>query len=163
MPRISGVSFSETLEWSRRRPSPFATVRWLCLNPVGLVTSVTVTVPPGVESVRWFAMMKFLRAHALEIREFLAPEPRKHRRILQLAEARHRRTHDVMGIGGSERLGHDVRDAAGLDDRAHGAAGDDAGAVRRRLQQHGARAELADDAVRNRVARDRHAHQILLR
>src|SRR5205823_620416 len=37
------------------------------------------------------------------------------------------------------------------------------GAVRRRLQQHAARAEVADDPVRDRRPRERHADQILLR
>jgi len=78
-------------------------------------------------------------------------------------EPDHGRAHHIVWIRGAERLGQDVGDASRLDDGANRAAGDDAGAVRRRLQQHAARAEVADDRVRNRGARERHTDEILLR
>jgi hypothetical protein len=59
-------------------------------------------------------------------------------------------------------FGQHVVDAAALDDGTHGAAGDEARPVRRRLQQHRARAELADHLMRNRRASERHLDQVLL-
>src|SRR2546421_5495053 len=163
MPRMAGVSLSSTEELSFLRPSPRATTAWLSLNPVVLFTSFTVTVLPLV-SVLSLAMFEFLRARPRrELFERFAAQPCNHRRILELAEARERRPHDVVRVGRSERLRQDVRDAGRFDDRAHGASRDDARAVGRRLEQHGARAELADDAVRNRRAGERHANQVFLR
>ena len=74
------------------------------------------------------------------------------RRILQLHQAGERRAHHVVRVRRAERLGQHVLNAAALDHRAHRAAGNQAGAFRRRLQQHAARAERADHLVRNRRA-----------
>src|SRR5581483_2115411 len=63
----------------------------------------------------------------------------------------------------AERLGENVVDPRRFDDGAHRAARDDAGAVRRRLQQHAPGAEAAGDLVRDRRALLRHADQTLLR
>ena len=63
-----------------------------------------------------------------------------------------RRAHDVVRVGRSERLGQHVLNAARLDHGAHRAAGDDAGAVRRRLEQHLPGAEAAEHRVRHRRA-----------
>ena len=49
-----------------------------------------------------------------------------------------------------KRLGEHVGDARELEQRAHRTAGDDAGTGRGRLEQHPARAEHADDLVRDR-------------
>ena len=48
-------------------------------------------------------------------------------------------------------------------DRAHGAAGDDAGTGAGRAQQHRARAEVALHLVRDGAARERDLEQVLLR
>src|SRR4029453_12053001 len=53
---------------------------------------------------------------------------------VQAAQRLDRRLGDVHGIRGPVDLGQDVVDAGGLDDRTNGAAGDDAGALRRRLE-----------------------------
>ena len=63
----------------------------------------------------------------------------------------------------AERFGQHVLDARRFDDRTHAAAGDDAGAGRRRTQQHATTAVFADHLVRNRVLVDGHTLTIALR
>src|SRR5262249_20005604 len=53
------------------------------------------------------------------------------------------RAHHVVGIGGAQRLRHDVADAQGFEHGAHRAAGDDAGTRRRRTHDDLARAMMA--------------------
>src|SRR5919201_1359505 len=160
MPRVAGVSFSSTVWRMRRRPRPRTVVACFRSNPIGLFTSVTLTVAPFV-SVRWLAMA--LCARARERLQFLSAKPRDRHRILQRREAGERGAHDVVRVRRSERLREDVGDAGRLHDGADGAAGDDAGAVGRRFQQHAPRSEAAGDRVRNRRSLQRHADEILLR
>src|SRR5215210_4129733 len=78
------------------------------------------------------------------------------------AQRRERATDDVDRVRGPERLGEDVPDPRRFDDRAHRAAGDHAGALRGRLEQHRAGAELLADLVGDRGAHERHADEVLL-
>src|SRR5436309_156423 len=164
MPRVSAVSFSSTVCRIRRSPSPLTTANWLRLKPIGLLLSVTFTVPP-FESVRWFAMSGPCRSCARfrERLQVLAPEAGNHHRILQRAQTGKRRPDDVMRVGRPERLREDVGDAGRLDHGPDGAARNDAGSVGGRLQQHASRAEVPDYAVWNRRSLQRHANEVLLR
>src|SRR5215813_10189588 len=105
MPRVSGVSFSSTVWRIRRRPSPLTTVACFRSNPVGLTSSVTLTVLPFV-SVRSFAilLLEFLRAGFRQLVERLAPQPRDPVGILERPQPRERRTDDVVGVRRPERL-----------------------------------------------------------
>src|SRR5665811_967834 len=57
---------------------------------------------------------------------------------------------DVHGVRGTEDLGQDVADTGRFDDGADGAAGNDAGTLRGRLQHEAGRPELGPDFVRDR-------------
>src|SRR5262245_40443865 len=78
------------------------------------------------------------------------------------AQTLERRARDVDRIRRAERLGQDVADAGRLDDGAHRAAGDDAGALGGGLQEHRAGAELLADFVRHGRAHERHLDEVLL-
>src|SRR6516162_4558930 len=159
MPRTAGVSLRATVWRIRRNPRPRTTSAWLRLNPMGLFSNVTFTVPPFV-SVRKLAMSS--RARAGELLNILGPKPRDQHRILQRRQACKRRPHDVVRIRRSERLGQDVRDAGRFDDCTDSAARDDAGAVGRWLEQHPSGSEGAGDFVRNRRPLLRHPDEALL-
>src|SRR2546426_6391076 len=73
----------------------------------------------------------------------------------QPLEPIHRRSHHVVRIGRAEALRQDVADPRALEHRAHRTTGDHAGSRRGGLEQHAARAVLADDLVRNRSAGER--------
>src|SRR5437899_618765 len=73
----------------------------------------------------------------------------------QPLETIHRRSHHVVRIGRAEALRQDVADPRALEHRAHRTTGDHAGSRRGGLEQHPARAVLADDLVRNRSAGER--------
>src|SRR3989442_1346493 len=73
----------------------------------------------------------------------------------QPLETIHRRPHHVVRIRRSEALRQDVTDPGTLEHRAHRTTGDHARSRRCGLEQHPARAVLADDLVRNRSARER--------
>src|SRR5215467_12771812 len=139
-PRVSGVSFNSTVWRIRRKPMLRTTSPWLLLKPIGLFTSVTLTVPLPFVSVRWFAIVvqsislvilafghrvihdqitKFpndqihpdLSSLPGELVDFLAAHPRDEHRVLQRIEPGNRRPHDVVRIGRSERFRQDVRNA----------------------------------------------------
>src|SRR6476646_6588306 len=81
---------------------------------------------------------------------------------MQRAEGLDGRPGDVDRVGRAVGLGQDVADARGLEDRAHGAAGDDAGPLRGGLEHHAARAELDPDLVGDGGADQRGADQGVL-
>ena len=84
------------------------------------------------------------------------------RRILMLQRVEGR-AHHVVGVRRAERLRHHVLHAERLEHRAHRAAGDDAGAGRRRAQEHLAGAVAAVHVVMQRAAfAQRHADDIAL-
>src|SRR4029079_11343720 len=69
----------------------------------------------------------------------------------------------VDRVGRAVGLGEDVADPGRLDDGADGAAGDDAGALRGRLEHHPRGGEHGPDLVRDRRADHRYPDQVLLR
>src|SRR6266516_363786 len=81
----------------------------------------------------------------------------------QALQAVDRRLQHVDRVRGAEALREDVADSGQLEDGAHAAAGDDAGSLAGRPQQHARSAELAEDLVRDRGAVPRHAEEVLLR
>src|SRR5688500_9219945 len=121
MPRVTGVSTTSTERLMRRRPRPCTVASCVLLKTIWLTTSVIVTFSP----LSFAALLAIAAHHVFEI---LAAEPRDERRVLEAEERRERRAHDVVVVRRSERLGHDARHAGRLDDRAHAAARDDAGA-----------------------------------
>src|SRR4026209_2151019 len=143
MPRVSGVSASSTVWLRRRSPRPITVSSCVRLNPIVLFTSVILRRLPSAFFAFFVAIV--LLTFALcpltvlgpnQFRFFLAAEPRPLRRILQTHEAGKRRTHDVVRIRGAERLGQHVLNAAALHHGAHGTAGDESRAFRRRLEEH---------------------------
>src|SRR6185312_14957012 len=73
------------------------------------------------------------------------------------------RTHHVVGVGRSHRLGDDVMHAERLEDGAHRAAGDNAGAGLGRAQQNLARSMATLDVVVQRAAgTQRHEDHVAL-
>ena len=60
------------------------------------------------------------------------------------------RVHDVDGVGGAERLGEQVLDSGGLDDRADRTTGDDPGTGGGRLQHDPTSTGPTDDGVHDR-------------
>ena len=93
-------------------------------------------------------LLELLARMTAGLENFIAPT--------QSAQRLDRRLDHVGVIARAERLREHVANAGRFDDRAHAAAGDDAGAGRSRAQQNAAAAELADHFVRNRVLAQRH-------
>src|SRR5205823_1593857 len=69
-----------------------------------------------------------------------------------------RGAHHVVGIGRAEAFREDVAHACALEHGAHRATRDHAGPGGRGLEQHAARAVVADDLVRDRPACERDLH-----
>src|SRR6266545_7232472 len=84
-------------------------------------------------------------------------------RVAQVGQCQQSRLDHVDRVRAAQRLGQDVLDARGFDDRAHGAARDHASTWRGRLEQDFRGAKLLHDLVRDRRASHRHADQIFPR
>jgi hypothetical protein len=82
--------------------------------------------------------------------------------LAQVLQRRDRRLDEVDRVLRAEALREDVVDAGELEHRAHATAGDDAGALRGRLEQHAARAVDAERRMGDRRAVLRHAEEVLL-
>src|SRR4029078_314842 len=67
-----------------------------------------------------------------DLAHLLAAPGRYAARAVLMAERIESGAHHVVRVGAAERLRHHVLDAEGLEHRAHGAAGNDAGTCRRR-------------------------------
>src|SRR3954468_18640276 len=80
----------------------------------------------------------------------------------QLAQAVEGRVDDGDVVLRTHRLGENVMDARGLEDGAHAAAGDEAGAVGSRAEEDLAAVEFAEDLVRDRAALELHGNHALL-
>src|SRR5665213_1931104 len=74
-----------------------------------------------------------------------ATPPRDRARRILMLQRVEGRAHHVVRVRRAERLRHHVLHAERLEHRAHRAAGDDAGAGRRRAQMHAARAMAETD------------------
>src|SRR2546426_1575672 len=81
---------------------------------------------------------------------------------LDPAQGVERRLEHVVRVIRSERLREDVLHARRLEDRPHGAPGDDARARHRRLEEDAPGAEVSGDLARDRRVLQRHEDQILL-
>src|SRR6266550_672280 len=77
----------------------------------------------------------------------------------EMLERVQRGPNHVVRVGGAEALGEDVAHAGALQDRAHRAAGNDAGPGRGGLQEHTPGAVVADDLVRDGCAGQRDLDQ----
>src|SRR5262245_27951478 len=97
MPRVAGVSFSSTVCRIRRRPRLRTTVPWLLLKPIGLLSSVTLTVPPFLASVRWLGMLSLFSVFPRQ--RVAAAHARDQCRVLQRMETRDGCADDVMRVG----------------------------------------------------------------
>src|SRR5688500_9416670 len=150
----------------RRSPIPWTVFACVRLKPMTLLTRVTVRRFAAAVLAVFFAMFlgsQFPALRADHLGFFLAAHPRDQGRVLPPHQPGEGGPHDVVRVRRAERLRQHVLDAARLAHRAHGAAGDQAGAFRRRLEQHAARTELADHLVRNRRAlAERDPDQVLL-
>ena len=83
--------------------------------------------------------------------DLAAPRRDLLRAVCSSLQRRDRRLHHVVRVVRAEALGQHVAHARDLDDRAHAAAGDHAGAVAGRAQQHVAGAVAAVDVERDRA------------
>src|SRR5438552_9502158 len=81
-------------------------------------------------------------------------------RRLQSLQGGESRSHRVDGVVGAVRLGENVLDAGGLDDRTHRTARDDAGTWSRRLEHDARGSPLVLDRVGNRRADHRHRDHV---
>src|SRR5438034_6065945 len=158
MPRVSGVSASSTVWRIRRSPMPSTVSPCVLLKPIGLRTSVILS---RLASVCLLAAF-FATSGSYEFREVLAAQARHESRILQIHQAGKRRPYHVVRVGRAERLRQDILYPSRFDDRPHGAPGNQAGAIRRRLQQDAPRPEFPDHLMRDGRPFQRHADQVLL-
>src|SRR5688500_14605158 len=138
MPRIDGVSARSTVWLMRRSPIPSTIRACLRSNPIVLLTSVTLT--------RFVSADFFAAFFAISLRSWSrAPRPAPDRDLLdcchlfevlaaQAGDGRRRfealepvegRAHDIVRVGGTERLGQHIVQSRRLDHRAHGTACDD--------------------------------------
>src|SRR5579864_4036823 len=167
-PRVAGVSTTSTVCRIRRRPSPRSVSACLRSNPIALRTCVirsrfAVFFSAALVAIASPPSRSARRRRAGDFLDVLAAQPGHVRRVLELHQRVESRPNHVVMVGRSERLRQHVVNAGRLDDRPHRAAGDDAGAVGRRLQEHRASPEVAEHGMGNRRAPHRHPHQGLLR
>src|SRR5215467_8292911 len=175
MPRVAGVSGNSATRPIRLSLSPIRVSRWLWWRREGLPVCSTLMVLPAlllmscsypgaaVALLDRLLALGALAAPRLQ-RRYLDVAPRRYRarRILPL-ECVEGRPHHVVGIGRAERFRHHVLHAERLEHGAHRAAGDDAGAGRRRAQEHLGGAVTAAHVMMQRAAfAQRHADQIPL-
>src|SRR5215510_896184 len=171
MPRVDGVSGSSATRPIRLSLSPIKVSRWLWWRREGLPVCSTLMVLPALLLIACSTTVLLDRLLALGAlaaarlqRRYLDVAPRRDRarRILPL-ERVEGRPHHVVGIGRTERFRDHVLHAEGLEDGAHGAAGDDPGAGRRRPQIDLAGAMPPRHVVVERAAfAQRHPDQIPL-
>src|SRR3990170_6848003 len=167
MPRVAAVSGNSATRPMRLSLSPISVVRWLWCRRIGLPICVTLMVlvlfAMVLRSLAGWLVGVDVATARLQHRD-LDVAARGHRaRAVEVLEPAEGRTHHVVGIGRADRLGDHVLDAEGLEHRAHRAAGDDAGAGRRRAQIDPAGAVAPDHVVVQRAALAQgHAHEVAL-
>src|SRR5256885_8188487 len=160
MPRTAGLSGSSRVWCMRRKPSDWTVARISGLAPIGDFMRVARSVLSGTRrpsgayrgslptlwggpiATPWgggsVACVCRGQALAHHLADFLAAQVGDLLRRLQLLQRGQGRAHGVDRGVGAVRLGEDVLDPGSLDDRAHRATRDDAGAGRGGLQ-HDAR------------------------
>src|SRR5271155_388230 len=144
MPRTSGVSSSSTLWLRHLRPRPRTVARWSSLLPRRPLMSVILNFPTCVSAATISSLHELLDGHPALARDV--------RRCVAVLERVERRPHHVVRIGRAVALGQDIGHPDDLEHRAHGAAGDDAGAFRRRLHENPGSAVTALYRVMQRAA-----------
>src|SRR5258708_290079 len=157
MPRTWGESSCSTVWCMRCRPSARTVSLWRWVLPSGLRTKVMrsdLGLAPWVSSGLWLSILLSIpeRRHVPQLR---AAAPGFNSRALELFQGAQRGIDHVQHIGAAERLGQDVAHPHRLQDGAHAAAGNDAGAGRGRLEQH-----LRAGMTRNHLVRDGGARQV---
>src|SRR6267378_5620069 len=153
MPRTSGVSWRMRSRPTLVRPRPRTVARWSSGWPERPRTSFT----------RRAAMVSSSLLLGTDLLQLLAANARHLLGAAQPAQAVQGRLDDVVRVPRALRLGEDVADPHCLEHRAHRSARDDARSLAGRLEQHAARAEVAQHLVRDGVARKRHLEEVLLR
>src|SRR5258708_2548272 len=154
MPRTWGVSSCSTVWCMRCRPSArtVSLCRWVL--PSGLRTSVMrrdLGLAPWVSSGLWLSILLSIpeRRH---VAQFRAAAPGFKFRALELLESAQGGIDHIQHVGAAERLSEDVAHTHGFQDGAHATAGNNAGAGRRRLEQHLRAGMARDDFMRHRGA-----------
>src|SRR6202020_155187 len=166
MPRLAGVSATLDRRPILLRPRPLSVSRCEPGRPIALAVcssimflSALIVLLSRIGGVSFDALAARLQRRHLEIAA-LRDRPRA---VLpgQRVECR---AHHVIRVRRALALGDDVVHAKRLEDGAHRAAGDDAGAGWRRAQHDAARAVTAVDVVMQRTAfAQRHPHDAALR
>src|SRR5580704_12802382 len=166
MPRLAGVSATLDRRPILLRPRPLSVSRCEPGRPIALAVcssimflSAVIVLLSRIGGVGFDALAARLQRRHLEV----APLGDRTRTVF----ARQRvegGAHHVVGVRRALALGDDIVHAKRLEDGAHGAARDNAGAGRRRTQHDAARAVAAVDVVMQRPAfAQRHTHDAALR
>src|SRR5690349_15404914 len=129
MPITDGVATSSTVWWRRRRPSPRMLSRCICSWPCVLFSIVTLIFLP--EAARFVFI-----GSTQDFFDRLAALGGDLGRHVDAGQAVEGGAHHVDRVARAEALGQHVLHAGHFEHRAHGAAGDDAGAVRGRAREH---------------------------
>src|SRR5260221_12666873 len=141
MPRTGGVSSSVGVRPMRLRPRPTSVARWSFLRRMGLPVWRTVTL--DIVFLLSFGFAGGVGATADDVADLLAALGRDLAgRSLDL-QGFEGGAHHVVGVGRADRLADHILHAQRLEHRPHGAAGDHAGAGRRRADHDLARAPAA--------------------
>src|SRR5438128_4006466 len=152
IPRIVGVSSCTTDRLMRLRPSAFTVASCRGDSPMMLRVSVSLSLLAGTRGLLHGSVVAVAApASGVQILE-----------SLELAKRVDGGLEDVVRIVRPQRLRQDVLDADGFQHGPYRAAGNDAGARHRRLQEHAAGAEVSRDLARNRRLLERHEDQVLL-
>src|SRR5690349_21486342 len=137
MPRTEGVSARVERRFILLSPRPTSVARWLASRRIGLPVCSTVTVLSAIiPSSGVGASAVRVAAAGLKDADLEAAAGRDRTRRIFALQSVERGAHEVVRVGRAERLRHDVMDAESLEDGAHRAAGDDAGAGRGGAQDH---------------------------
>src|SRR5699024_2353364 len=133
-----------------RRPRDSAVAMCFSRRPFRLLTSVI------------FKLAMLIASLTNDFFYALAPDSGNLLRTAEGLQALHGGLDHILGVVGAQAFGADVPDAHRLHHGADSAAGDDAGAFRRGLQQNGAGAEDADDLMGDGGAGQGDFHHVLL-
>src|SRR5262245_20385144 len=159
MPRVAALSATTLVLPIPRRPSARTVARLRAMWLIVLLTWVTLSLP-ATGHLRRDRGRRGLAGDAT--RQANATTSAQLVGRVQALEGLDGGPRRVDRVGRAVDLREDVADAGGLEDCTDGAAGDDAGALRRRLEQHTARAVHHLDLVGDGGADHRDPDQVLL-
>src|SRR5437899_186563 len=152
IPRTVGASFRMTARPIRVSPRPRSVARCGGLVPIALRLRVALMIRSLI-----------VDRSTADLPQALATTLGQRRRLGELAERFHSGADHVVGVVRADALGEHGGDSRQLHDRPHPASCDDARALRGRLEEHGARAEVAGDGVGDRPVHHRHPDHLPLR